>query len=297
MKTIILENDRLKIELLPEMGGKILSFFSKEGNFELAAQPARRHPEGAAARKFSDWAFGMDDTFPSIDAETVEWKGRRLEYPDHGEIWKNGFALTDQTDQSASLFWKSESFGYSYQKESLLKEEHLTIRYRIVNESENELPCLWTWHGLLRYEQDVEFSLPEEIERFRNVLSDGPLGEAGILYPRKNPVYDFERMPKTNGPCMVKYYGEEPVREGICEAFYPAQGMLLRLSYDAGVLPYLGVWITAGGFQGDYNWAIEPTSGFYDSVSTAEKNKKLKVLGPGEVMEFELTLSLSKKSK
>lgn len=30
MKTIILENDRLKIELLPEMGGKILSFFSKE---------------------------------------------------------------------------------------------------------------------------------------------------------------------------------------------------------------------------------------------------------------------------
>ena len=73
--------------------------------------------------------------------------------------------------------------------------------------------------------------------------------------------------------------------------------MLLRLSYDAGVLPYLGVWITAGGFQGDYNWAIEPTSGFYDSVSTAEKNKKLKVLGPGEVMEFELTLSLSKKSK
>ena len=65
------------------------------------------------------------------------------------------------------------------------------------------------------------------------------------------------------------------------------------LEYDAEKLPYLGVWITAGGFQGDYNCALEPTNGFYDSISKAAGNGKLPVLGAGESMEFDLHISFA----
>ena len=69
------------------------------------------------------------------------------------------------------------------------------------------------------------------------------------------------------------------------------------LHYDVKKLPYLGVWITAGGFEGDYNCALEPSNGFYDGIGRAEKNCRLPVLKAGEAMDFELVVSLSVKSK
>ena len=64
------------------------------------------------------------------------------------------------------------------------------------------------------------------------------------------------------------------------------------MSYDAGILPYFGVWITAGGFQGDYNCALEPSSGFYDGIGNARRLGKLPVLGAGEGMEFAISVAL-----
>ena len=120
--------------------------------------------------------------------------------------------MQEQGELFAKLSWRSEAFSYLYEKSFSLEGEKLRIRYRICNPGREEIPCIWTWHGLMRY--------------------------------------------------------------------------------DAAKLPYLRVWITAGGFQGDYNCSLEPPSGFYDKVSRARTLKTLPVLGSGEETEFELALSL-----
>ena len=138
---------------LPELGGKILSFYRKDKDFELAAQKGRG--DGlilSGAERFSDYAFGMDDAFPNIDAEEFLWNDRRLRYPDHGEIWNHAFQVQEQGELFAKLSWRSEAFSYLYEKSFSLEGEKLRIRYRICNPGREEIPCIWTWHGLMRYD-------------------------------------------------------------------------------------------------------------------------------------------------
>jgi galactose mutarotase-like enzyme len=290
---MILENESLKIECRPEWGGKITSLYLKKKEFELAARPQKMPEEKPRAeRGFSPYAFGMDDAFPNIDAEQFSWKDRILAYPDHGEIWRSEFEVKEQTRESVRLDFKSGIFGYRYEKALRLLGSRLLLDYRITNEGAKELPCIWTWHGLMRYEENMRLRLPKEISCWQNVLEGSILGETGKLYPASSSAYDFSRVPKADTKSMVKYYAAQPLCEGRMGVLYPDQGVEVTLEYDAKALPYLGVWITAGGFQGDYNLALEPTNGFYDSVSRAAKNGKLPVLAQGEQMIFSLEILL-----
>ena len=295
METVILENDILSVKLLPGMGGKIISFYRKDNGFELAACTEREYCEiPQESEGFSHYAFGMDEAFPNINAESITWKGRWLYYPDHGEIWNHAFRVLEQEPLSVRLVWLSKRFFYHYEKKLSLEGEKLCIQYRIANIGKEELPCIWTWHGLMRYEQDMEILMPEGISYCRNVLEGSCLGEEGRIYPIRNSAYDFVKMPSAETQSMVKYYGEERVNKGYCGFLYPTQKVCCILQYDAQALPYLGIWITAGKFQGDYNCALEPSSGFYDSISKARELGKLQILSSGETLEFELSITLGK---
>lgn len=288
-----IENNILKIVCNPNFGGRITSFFCKEKNFELAAQPDKNlELESPLRGDFAPYAFGMDDAFPNIDAEQINWKGKNYAYPDHGEIWSAEFEVTDQTRNSVSLCWKSPELGYQYEKKMYLNANALNIHYLIVNVGDRELPCFWTWHGLMRYEENMEVILPKGVTHWRNVLSGSVLGEAGKIYPLENDVYDFERVPEAASRSMIKFYAEGEMVDGRCGVRYPSQNVVCTIEYDVKVLPYFGFWVTAGGFQGDYNCALEPSNGFYDRISLARNNGKLPVLAVGENMEFEIRIVL-----
>lgn len=92
---------------------------------------------------------------------------------------------------------------------------------------------------------------------------------------------------------MVKYYADQKVKTGFCGYCYPSQGLRCTFRYDAKKLPYLGLWITAGGFRGDYNCALEPASGYYDSIQKAAENGSLYLLKKEEPLHFSLELALT----
>ena len=299
----ILENDKLAVHILPELGGKITSLYLKEKEFELAA-PNRtgqyRLPGGVVQTgkktdfgpDFSQYdASGLDDAFPNIDPGLVEWQGRKLYYPDHGEIWSHMMEL-QEIPEGIRLSYASAAFGYAYEKRMELKDSSLSLHYRIENRGGGEFPFLWTFHGLMRYEEDMRLLLPTDFEYYRNVLSHPVLGEEGRVYPARNDIYDFSRVPAPESKSMVKYYGEGKSREGACGLWYPSRGVRCMLRYDAQALPYLGVWITAGGYRGDCNCALEPSTGFYDGISRARENGSLKVIKPGEIFSFTLEICL-----
>lgn len=290
---MILENEHLKIEFEPATGGKIVSFIHKAKDFQLAAQKNTAFAERPGQMEsFAPYAFGLDDAFPNINAEEVDWYGRKFTYPDHGEIWSAGFNAHDSSDGNFRLEWVSAKFGYRYQKHLYLNGNTLHIRYHIMNESKTEIPGLWTWHGLMRYEENMRVFWPLGTRSFLNVQANHKLGQVGARYDIENSAYNFWGVPQAKTMSTAKYYVEHPVHEGRCGLYYPTEDVTFIMEYDCTVLPYLGFWVTAGGFQGDYNCALEPTNGFYDSVSTAQKNGKLPVLQPGESLAFELRLTL-----
>lgn len=294
-RAFLLENNSMRVAVLPELGGKIASIlFRRSGlpDFELAAQPERfcyRMPDRNTEFAACD-ASGIDDAFPTIDPCVLPGEASRFSYTDHGEIWRSPFSSVICED-SLVLDYESKENPFYYKKIVKLLNGGVRIRWQITNTGREPFPFLWTMHGLVRYEEDMELLYPEEIESFLNVLDSPELGRAGTkhsasLKPGAGAGWNFHRVPPRSSGTQLKYYAAEKVRDGWCGYFYPDSQVRCILHYDAEKLPWLGMWITAGGFRGDYNCAWEPSTGFYDGVEQALRTGTLRVLQPGEMFDF-----------
>ena len=94
-----------------------------------------------------------------------------------------------------------------------------------------------------------------------------------------------------------KFYICGAVSEGKCGIDYRGKDVQADIEWDNNVLPYLGFWITAGGFRDDYNCAWEPSSGYYDSVSRALRNNAVWELLPQEEKQFDITITVHENSQ
>lgn len=295
LRAVRLENNILSVVILPSLGGKIASVYRKDIGFEFAAQNEEkvyRMPEFGS--DFSEYdASGLDEAFPNIVAADMLLDGRRYCFPDHGEIWSCSFE-THLDENGVKLHYDSAAFGYQYEKKVVLSDEMIILEFDIRNREEKPLPCIWTFHGLMHYEEDMELLYGEDVRMFRNVLKSRELGEIDQIYRRKGDGYDFERVPAAGCKTMVKYYAEGRRNAGFCGYRYPSKRAECRYHYNPEKIPYLGVWVTAGGFRGDYNCAFEPANGYYDDIRIAEKNGSLYYLKKDQPLQFTLSLQVSK---
>lgn len=245
-------------------------------------------------------ASGLDDAFPSINPCEPETLAAILPpeqvphsaYPDHGEIWSS--SMKNRTlPNRVILSFTSPHFPYFYQKTISLSGEKLLLEYEIRNTGETPFPCLWAFHGLVRYEEDMEFFYSSDVQSFENVLDSPELGPTGEHFFLGDSRYDFTRVPPKSSRTMVKYYVDQKVKTGFCGYRYPSQGLRCTFRYDPEKLPYLGLWITAGGFRGDYNCALELANGYYDSIPKAAESGSLCFLKKEEPFHFSLELALT----
>lgn len=293
LEGITIRNEYIQIVVLPRLGGKIASVIYRENGFELVAKcKTDSYNLPQIDSDFSKYdASGLDDAFPSINKVDIVFGNKEVHYPDHGEIWSSSFEYRIE-GEVLYLYYESERFGYSYEKTFSIGINKINISYKIKNLKKEPFPCLWAFHGLVRYEDDMELFYCEDVESFENVLESNELGSVGKHFSFHNGKYDFSKVPNKESKTMVKYYLDKKVKNGLCGYRYPSQGMECVLKYDADKLPYLGVWITAGGFRGDYNCALEPTNGYYDDIRIAKKNGSLQFLKKETPLIFNLELLL-----
>lgn len=298
-KSIVIESEKLKVIVLPELGGKLASIFNKPKEFELLFQnKADSYKKAGIYDDFGNYdASGFDDAFPSINEGMVEVGGEQIRYPDHGEIWTMAFSGTIAGDKLI-LHGNSSILSYDYKKTLSIQGDQLLIQYVIDNTGTEDIPCLWAMHCLIRCEEDMQLTFPEGTKEIRNVYKSKYLGEVDQIHPYPSvPMEDgsefrLDRIfPEKAGKCE-KYYVNGKVDEGMCGAYYPGKDVAYRLYFDKEKLPYLGFWLTEGGFRGDYNCAMEPANGFYDSIATARKNNAVYNLKAGEALSFDLKIEL-----
>ncbi|MDF2572727.1 MAG: hypothetical protein K0R55_4331, partial [Sporomusa sp.] len=90
LDAVALENETIKIVVLPQLGAKIASLLYKPQNFEVFFQPTEgifrlsRHGE-----PFADYdTAGADEMYPTIDACIYTYDGYGgKSLPDHGDLW------------------------------------------------------------------------------------------------------------------------------------------------------------------------------------------------------------------
>lgn len=294
-----LENDFLKVLVLPKIGGKIASIYRKDKDFELLFQnKSDEYKKAKLGDNFADFdASGFDDAFPTIDKCTVSYEGKDIIYPDHGEIWSSSFDY-EILDDKVKLWFDSSILPYHYEKTIHIENETLKVHYKIKNTGSKEFPCIWTMHCLVNCEEDMTLNFPEGTNKVINAQKSNNLGNAGVIHPYpitkavNGNVYRLDRILPQESKNTEKYYADGKVNSGICSIYYPSHDVAYEVKFDKEKLPYLGFWVTEGGFRGDYNCAFEPTNGFFDNIDIAKRNNKLFYLNGGDMLEFNIEIAL-----
>ncbi|AJA46655.1 hypothetical protein CPAST_c05550 [Clostridium pasteurianum DSM 525 = ATCC 6013] len=304
MNSITLENDLLKVIIIPDLGGKLVSIYNKSSNFELLFQnkeDSYKKPELNSDFGSFD-ASGFDDAFPTIDISKINYQGQEILYPDHGEIWSSPFDYRF-IDDYLELTFSSRILPYNYKKVIHLEEDTVKIKYTIANKGTSPFPCIWAMHCLVNCSEDMEIYFPKDTTEIINVHDSTVLGKKNSIhsYPVTKDIngkdYNLNRVGSKDLNKTEKYYINGIVNEGECSIYYPENSSLFMINFDKNKLPYVGFWVTEGGFRGDYNCALEPTNSFYDDIDTAFNNNKLYYLTPKEPLQFEISLALRKVEK
>ncbi|MBM7868731.1 galactose mutarotase-like enzyme [Clostridium pascui] len=296
---IKIENDFLRVIVIPELGGKIASIFRKDKEFELLFQNKEQvYKTPQLYSSFEDFdASGFDDAFPTIDESNVLINGKNVVYPDHGEIWTAKF--DDKLEnEKIILKYKSAILDYDYKKTIYLQGDRVIAEYIIINYGETEFPCIWAMHCLINCEKDMQLFFPEGTDKVINVHESKYLGEVSKVhsYPvtkdeNGNNIY-LDRVLDITSDNEEKYYAHGAVKDGKCGAYYPSKDVMYNVYFDKEKLPYVGFWVTEGGFRGDYNCALEPANGYYDTIDIASREGKILVLKPKENLEFRIEIEL-----
>jgi galactose mutarotase-like enzyme len=275
---LVLENDLLRTVVLPDRGSKMASLLYKPDNVELLWQP----PDGCyPPARYADpydarHATGFDEMFPSISSchyEAYPWAGTTI--PDHGEVWSMPWAWTIEHDE-VSLEVYGVRFPYRLNKRIRLQPNCVEIAYQATNLSCFDMDFLWAAHPLFSVSPGVEIAVPPDMGSIVNAAAGPRLPEYGQVYSfphcqsANGATLELNRVPPYNGTGYQKYYFSGPSVDGWCELRSPRNGLSVRLAFPVQEVPYLGMWVNEGGWNGQYNMAPEPATGAMDRIDAAK---------------------------
>lgn len=257
-EVIGLANDEVAVEIVPELGARVLSLRDQRTQEEWMwrptdARPLARNPLGSAF-EFSSLA-GADECLPTINP--CRWMGREL--PDHGECWASAWtvdanAFADGRLQTSLNLPRSP---FRLERTITLDGPRVRLDYRLTSRSDRPEPWLWAFHPLYPVCPGDRLELP---------------GNASE--------------PQCAPGCSAKAF--YPAIEGRV-ALIRATGTRLTTIWSPAELPWLAVWITRGDWHGHHHLALEPTV----APANTPDHPDVPLLAPGSTASWSFTLTVS----
>jgi galactose mutarotase-like enzyme len=291
-----LQSDLMRVVIIPDLGAKIVSLFDKKNQHEWLVPPMRPLNQTSYGAEFvSQDMSGWDEMMPTISA--CEWQGTHL--PDHGEVWSIPWQL-DSAQGELSLSVAGVTLPYRFSRSAaLITPGCLELRYHLTNTGQDDLPYLWTAHPQFAADPLTRIIFPPEVTQVVNVIEGDPVwGKAGDLcgWPVSDSAngqpWDLDRVRSTDNHSCRKFY--VPPEQPVTWAALLHEGLhcQLRLDWSSDAVPYLGLWVDEGTFNSSPVAALEPSTGYYDSLVRAVQNHRANVLGPGKSASWDLRVSL-----
>jgi galactose mutarotase-like enzyme len=299
-----LENEALRVVIVPELGAKIVSVFDRQANYEWLVGPMRPLQPVAYGASFVEQDMsGWDEMFPTIVAcdypAPGPFQGRPL--PDHGEVWS--LPWTCEASESASLTCRvaGRALPYHLQRTArLAAASELQLEYTVENTGAEPFHWLWAAHPQFTAEADTVIVLPEGVTEVCNVVEAPPWGQGGAVYAWPNAItpdgarWQLDRVgPASRHDCRKFYVPpDRPVSWG--KLVNQRAGSSLRLAWPVEQLPYLGIWVDEGTYNAAPTAALEPANGFYDSLARAFNGGRAALLAPGQSHLWTLTVTVTR---
>jgi len=286
--SVVTETPRVRVEIVPDLGGKIVSMYDKttgkEWLVDSGSRPLARVPYGSSFVE-ADMS-GWDECFPTVDA--CRYPGAEdILLPDHGELWSVPWTWTREAGK-IRMIAKGTVWPYTFSRSLVwMDEASLRLEYRVENRAEEPLKFVWVAHPQFAVDEPSEIAVPSSMERWLCVYGTGAF-EKG----REYAWHDTGGNELTNGISghARKFYYRGPVPQGWVRLTGKTSGARLACSFPKEEVPYLGIWIDEGLFNDRPVCALEPAIGYYDRPDFSDQGGTAGVVPPRGAVSWHLDL-------
>ena len=297
-----LASDRLRVTILPDLGAKMASLVYLPTGRELLFQrddwpELKLAPYGA---DFGDYdVSGFDDMFPTIDVfhyPDGSWEGTRL--PDHGEVWALPWRIAVEGDTLVAVV-HGRRLPYRLEKRlRLVGDSAVRTDYRVDNLSGEDLLVMWAAHPLCACNESTRIIMPPGVTRVVNTSGASqrfPRYGATAPWPtmttRDGETYHLDRIGSASLGRSEKYWVDGPLPAGWAALHHADTNEALGFAWPEETVPYLGVWVTEGGYQGLYHVALEPGTAAMDRPDTGRQWGRGSAIPANGRLEWHLILA------
>ncbi len=244
--------------VLDDMGAAVTSL-KAAGREWLVQSSGPATPPSATSSFVASGPRGWDEMAPTIVPCTVDG----VTYPDHGDAWRSRWS------EEAGWLVHRSSFGHRLARRSRNEGSRVSFEYRLT--ADPPRPVLWAAHPLVLAPPG---SLVE-IDGFQGEIIDVSGSEpVPVAWSAERACIDA--VPE--GGCR-KYVLPPDVRVGSASVIHP-DGVRLRFSWPTDVVRYLGIYLERRAFTTQACIAVEPMTGWYDSLLRAVTTGRVAVAGP-----------------
>lgn len=301
-RAVWLENDLLRVAVLPEKGADIFELvYTPTGTNLLLNTPAGLLPPGPQppADFLENYEGGWQELLPNIN-DGCTYRG--IEVPFHGEVallpWRWEVQRDDAEETALSLSVRCRRTPFSVQKVLRLRwgEAVLEIEEEVTSEADERTDLVWG-HHLVLGGAFIEGGCLLEVDAgtiFTPEVLYEP--ETARLAPGQCEVWPFargrggERIDLRHIPGPEAHAHDDVIlgdlRRGFAAVTNPRLGLRFGLEWDEHLFRYVGLWQPFGGadappLTGIYGLGVEPWTSRYNLAGAVEHGEAI-ALAPGE---------------
>ena len=292
-----LENDLLRIELFPELGGKIYHWIHKPEDRDFLWQHPRIKPSVLPSGTDYDdhFAGGWDELFPNCGPG----QHAGLSYPDHGEYWTQNFDWNvEQSGNAITLYLSGKGTVTPTRMERWMtltaSSPVVRFKHRLTHLGSNPVDYLWAFHPALAASSTCEILIP---------AGTGIIAEPGggrlsadrldfkwpMVSGRNGHLIDFSKIPTTSGEPGFEMVYLTQLHEGWYGMIDRASRSGFGLAFDQELFNTMWVFQSHGGWRGLHVVIVEPCTGYPYDLAEAARSGHCARLKAGEVIETETT--------
>lgn len=295
LSTFIIENNRMRVGVVPEHGAKIVSIYDKKNDREWLVPPMRPIQPLSYGQSFIEAEMcGWDEMMPTITV--CEWQGKEL--PDHGEVWSIPWSV-EPFENGICCAVDGRMMPYHFSRSMSLSENKLLLQYQLKNNSDMTIPWLWAAHPQFAADEYTRIILLKGINRVVNVIHNDPvLGEIErthdwpVIWGEDRQPFHLDQIASCSQYTCRKIYAQPSDHPAFAQLTDQKKSCALKLSWNPEQVPYLGIWIDEGVYNTTATAALEPSTGYYDGIDIALKKNRCPILKAGESVSWVVNLQI-----
>ncbi len=292
LRVVRVENRVLALDLLPELGGKILHLVDKAADRNVLWRNPRvlPHPVPLQANADDHYPGGWDDAFPT-GAPSLNRYGDPLPYL--GEVWTLAlrYRLVESGPRTVQVVLEGETpiTPARWTRTVTIRGDDPVVDLQTRIENIGHLPFDFNWgsHAATEVAPGFRVDVPATGTHVDDA-GGGAIGRVGdrFHYPTLRVEDGGEvDVRQVRGPEAGAYalYIHQGLREGWVAVTDVARRRGFGIVFDHGVQRAVWQWTVFGGFRGWYHVIVEPWIAGPPALEDAVKQGVARSLGPGEV--------------